>query len=121
MRGEGREKMWRFIRMASADEFVEARGLVSAHAIHASIAYRVIDRRDAVAGLDRSSSPVGFDTLAERHHASAHLMTRHGPVAAAEFTAPHVDLGATHVRLSHIEDKTSCGRRGNFIFVKFDF
>jgi hypothetical protein len=48
-------------------------------------------------------------------------MTRHGPVAAAEFTAPHVDLGATHVRLNHIKDKTSGGRRGNFIFVEFDF
>jgi hypothetical protein len=121
MRREGRNEMWRLVGMASAEDLVEARRLVAAHAVSAAVAYGVVDGRDAVAQLYRNSCPVGLDAVAERHDASAHLMAGHRAVAPAELAAPDVHLGAADVGLRHFGDDAASRRRGHVILVEVDF
>src|SRR5579872_5372833 len=118
---EGAGEVRRLIRMARADSLRGARRMLAGNAIRASIAHRVVNRRDAIAFLDWLAGEIRLGPLAERMHHATHLVSRHNAASPAEFAPPHMHLGAAYVGLGDLGDETSGGRLGNVVFAKFDF
>jgi hypothetical protein len=107
--------------MPSAENPVGTGGLITAHAVVASVAHAVIDGRNAIATLDRSPCPVSFDPVTEFEHAATHLMTRHRAVASTELAPPDMDLRTANIGLCHVGNKSSGWRRRNIVLVEIDF
>jgi hypothetical protein len=117
---EGSRKMRRLVGMSMPHHVVEARGLISRHAVHTAVAYDIGNRRDAITGLDRGPGPIGHDPVAKRRDAPAHLMTRHDPAVASDLALPHMDFGAAHVGLGHLGYQCARLRRGNLVLMKLE-
>ena len=112
--------MRRFIGMPRADDLGSARGVIPADAIDASIADRVVNRRDSIAFLDRHAGPIGFHARAERLDAPRHLVSRHH-AAPPELALPHMHFGTAYVGLSHGSEQAACRSGGKIVFVEINF
>src|SRR5208282_1705708 len=119
MRGEGASEVRRFVGMPSANGLRGAGRMMPRDAVRASIAHRVVNRRDAIPFLDRLAREIVLHSLAERMHHAAHLVAGHD-AALAELAFPHMHFGAAYVGLRDLGDETTGGRLGNIVLVEFD-
>src|SRR5258708_15402104 len=120
VRCEGGSEMRRLIGMPRTDDLGGARRMIPADAVHASIAHRIVDRRDPIAFLYRHACPIRAYARAERLDAPAHLMPRHH-AAPPELALPHMHFRAAYVGLRDGRNETASGRRGDVILVEFNF
>src|SRR5215472_8438700 len=121
MGGEGGGEMRGHIGMRHAQAPADASRMITGHAIVASVAHRVIDRRDAVANFYRNAGPVLAHALTEGVDYSAHLMARHHSAPPQNLTLPHVDFGAADVGLGNFGHHSAGEGIGNIVLEELKF